>query len=105
MLLLTALLAVSAIAVLYDHNGWDFLRSAGLGEAPGAIVRMGSSFAPLVVVSVTMMILVVEGGTMVADTFRRQLQERAREQGRAEGREQGREEGRVQGCPAAGRRA
>ena len=97
MLLLAALLAVSAIAVLYDHHGWDFLRSTGLGEAPGAMVRMGSSFAPLVVVSVTVMILVVEGGTMVADTFRRQLQERAREQGRAEGREQGREEGRIQG--------
>ena len=97
MLLLAALLAVSAIAVLYDHHGWDFLRSTGLGEAPGAMVRMGSSFAPLVVVSVTVMILVVEGGTMVADTFRRQLQERAREQGRAEGREQGREEGHEQG--------
>ena len=95
MLLLTALLVVSAIAVLYDHHGWDFLRSTGLGEAPGAVVRMGSSFAPLVVVSVTVMILVVEGGTMVADAFRKQLQERAHQRGHEEGLVRGREEERA----------
>ena len=84
MLLLAVLLGISVSAVLYDHNGWDFLGSTALGAAPAGIVRMGASLAPLVVVSVTLMVLVVEGGTMVADAFRKQLQERARQRGREE---------------------
>ena len=96
MLLLAVLVAVSVMAVLYDHNGWDFLRNTGLDGAPSGIVKTGGSLAPLVVVSVTLMILVVEGGTMVADTFRRQLQERARRRGHEEGLVRGREEGRYE---------
>ena len=88
MLLLAILLGISVSAVLYDHNGWDFLGGTALGAAPAGIVRMGGLLAPLLVVSVTLMVLVVEGGTMVADTFRRQLQERARQRGREEGREE-----------------
>lgn len=88
MLLLAVLVAVSVVAVLYDHNGWDFLGNTGLDGASSGIVKTGGSLAPLVVVSVTLMILVVEGGTMVADTFRRQLQERARRRGHEEGREE-----------------
>lgn len=88
MLLLAVLLGISVSAVLYDHNGWDFLGSTALGAAPAGIVRMGASLAPLVVVSVTLMVLVVEGGTMVADAFRKQLQERARQRGREEGRDE-----------------
>ncbi|MYE32944.1 MAG: hypothetical protein F4X80_09910 [Chloroflexi bacterium] len=87
MLLLAVLLGISVSAVLYDHNGWDFLGSTALGAAPAGIVRMGSSLAPLVVVSVTLMVLVVEGGTMVADAFREQLQKR-RQRERVRGREE-----------------
>ena len=104
MLLLAMLLALSVIAVLYDHNGWDFLGGTVLGRAPAGIVRTGGSLAPLVVVSVALMILVVEGGTMVADAFRQQLQERRerrrqreREEGREEGLARGREEGLAEG--------
>ena len=79
------------MAVLYDHNGWDFLRNTGLDGAPSGIVKTGGSLAPLVVVSVTLMILVVEGGTMVADTFRQQLQERERRRVREEERARWRE--------------
>ena len=86
MLLLAVLLGISVSAVLYDHNGWDFLGSTALGAAPAGIVRMGGALAPLVVVSVTLMVLVVEGGTMVADAFRKQLQERAHRRGREEER-------------------
>lgn len=86
MLLLAILLGISVSAVLYDHNGWDFLGGTAIGAAPAGIVRMGASLAPLVVVSVTLMVLVVEGGTMVADAFRKQLQERARLRGREEER-------------------
>ncbi len=89
MLLLAVLLGVSLFAVLYDQNGWTFLDGIGLGGVPSGLVRMGGSLAPLVFVSVTLMILVSEGGTMVADAFREQLQkrrERARERGRAEER-------------------
>ena len=85
MLLLAVLLGMSLFAVVYDQNGWAFLEGTGLGEVPSGTVRMGGSLAPLVVLSVTLMVLVIEGGTMVADAFRRQLQERARERGRAEG--------------------
>ncbi|MDE2695342.1 MAG: hypothetical protein OXH97_02335 [Chloroflexota bacterium] len=95
MLLLAVLLGISVSAVLYDHNGWDFLGSTALGAAPAGIVRMGSSLAPLVVVSVTLMVLVVEGGTMVADAFRKQLQERARQRGREEGLAEGQEKERA----------
>ena len=90
MLLLAVFLGISAFAVLYDQNGWTFLEGIGLGGVPSGLVRMGGSLAPLVFVSVTLMILVIEGGTMVADAFRRQLRERARERGREEGREEGR---------------
>ena len=100
MLLLAVLLGISVSAVLYDHNGWDFLGSTALGAAPAGIVRMGASLAPLVVVSVTVMILVVEGGTMVADAFRKQLQERARQRGREEGLAEGREAGLAEGRQA-----
>lgn len=96
MLLLAVLLGISVSAVLYDHNGWDFLGGSALGAAPAGIVKMGASLAPLVVVSVTVMILVVEGGTMVADAFREQLKkrrERARQRGREEGLAEGREAG------------
>ncbi len=85
MLLLAVFLGISAFAVLYDQNGWTFLEGIGLGGVPSGLVRMGGSLAPLVFVSVTLMILVIEGGTMVADAFRRQLRERARERGREEG--------------------
>lgn len=88
MLLLAVLLSVSLFAVLYDQNGWTFLEGIGLGGVPSGLVRMGGSLAPLVFVSVTLMILVSEGGTMVADAFREQLEkrrERARERGREEG--------------------
>ena len=88
MLLLAVLLGVSLFAVLYDQNGWTFLEGIGLGGVPSGLVRMGGSLAPLVFVSVTLMVLVSEGGTMVADAFREQLQkrrERARERGREEG--------------------
>ena len=100
MLLLAVLLGISVSAVLYDHNGWDFLGSTVLGAAPAGIVRMGASLAPLVVVSVTLMVLMVEGGTMVADAFRKQLQESARQRGREEGLVEGREEGLVEGREA-----
>jgi hypothetical protein len=89
MLLLAVLLGVSLFAVLYEQSGWTFLEGTVLAGAPSGLVRMGGAFAPLVVVSVTLMILVVEGGTMVADAFRKQLRERARERGREEGREEG----------------
>ncbi|MXW35945.1 MAG: hypothetical protein F4X26_05500 [Chloroflexi bacterium] len=95
MLLLAILLGISVSAVLYDHNGWDFLGGTALGAAPAGIVRMGGLLAPLLVVSVTLMVLVVEGGTMVADVFRRQLQERARQRGREEGLAEGREKERA----------
>ena len=97
MLLLAVLLGISVSAVLYDHNGWDFLGSTALGAAPAGIVRIGASLAPLVVVSITVMVLVVEGGTMVADAFRKQLQERARQRGREEGMAEGREKGLAEG--------
>lgn len=97
MLLLAVLLGISVSAVLYDHNGWDFLGSTALGAAPAGIVRMGASLAPLVVVSITLMVLVVEGGTMVADAFRKQLQERARQRGREEGLAEGRKAGLAEG--------
>ena len=97
MLLLAVLLGISVSAVLYDHNGWDFLGSTVLGAAPAGIVRMGASLAPLVVVSVTLMVLMVEGGTMVADAFRKQLQESARQRGREEGLVEGREAGLAEG--------
>ena len=89
MLLLAVFLGISAFAVLYDQNGWTFLEGIGLGGVPSGLVRMGGSLAPLVFVSVTLMVLVSEGGTMVADAFREQLQkrrERARERGREEER-------------------
>lgn len=86
MFLLAVLLGISVSAVLYDHNGWDFLGGTALGAAPAGIVQMGGSLAPLVVVSVTAMVLVVEGGTMVADAFRERLHERARRRGRDEER-------------------
>ena len=89
MLLLAVLLGVSLFAVLYDQMGWTFIEGIGLGGVPSALVRMGGLLAPLVFVSVTLMVLVIEGGTMVADVFREQLQkrrERARERGREEER-------------------
>ena len=89
MLLLAVLLGVSLFAVLYDQMGWTFLDEIGLGGVPSGLVRMGGLLAPLVFVSVTLMVLVSEGGTMVADAFREQLQkrrERARERGREEER-------------------
>ena len=97
MLLLAVLLGVSLFAVLYEQSGWTLLGGTVLAGAPSGLVRMGGSLAPLVVLSVTLMVLVVEGGTMVADAFRKQLRERARERGREEGREEGLEEGRAEG--------
>lgn len=68
MLVLTLLLVVSGLAVLYDQNGWN-LPLDELGGFPNGIVKAGGSFAPLVIVSITLMVVAVEGGAMVSEAF------------------------------------
>lgn len=69
MVVLAGLIVVSVIAILYEQNGWTWPLPDSLHGAPSGTVAVGKSLAPLVIVSVATMVLTVEGGTMVADTF------------------------------------
>ena len=93
LLLLGVLLTISVVAVLYHLNGWDVPGDTPLDGAPSGIVKAGGLLAPLAILSVTLMVLVVEGGKMVADAFRERLHQTERRRGREEGLEAGREEG------------
>ena len=95
LLLLGVLLTISVVAVLYHLNGWDVPGDTPLDGAPSGIVKAGGLLAPLAILSVTLMVLVVEGGKMVADAFRERLHQTERRRGREEGREAGREEERA----------
>ena len=83
MLLLTILLAVSAGVVLYDLNGWH-LPGDALDGAPAGIVSAVGALAPFVILSITVMVLVVEGGSMVSEAFLKRRYEAGREAERAE---------------------
>ena len=61
LLLLGVLLTISVVAVLYHLNGWDVPGDTPLDGAPSGIVRAGGLLAPLAILSVTLMVLVVEG--------------------------------------------
>ena len=68
MVVLSLLLAAGGFAVLYDQNEGSWLPGA-LGGAPSGIVTAGGTFAPLVVVSITLMIVMVEGGAMISEAY------------------------------------
>ena len=82
-LLLTVLLAISVGAVLYDLNGWH-LPGDALNGAPSGMVTAAAALAPLVVVSITLMVLLVEGGSMVSEAFLKRRYQAGREDERAE---------------------
>ena len=83
MLVLAILLAGSGLAVLYDLNGWH-LPGEKLDGAPSGIVSVGGALAPLIIVSITAMVLIVEGGSMVSEAFLKRRYQRGVEKGRDE---------------------
>ena len=68
MAVLAVLLTIGVVAVLYDQNGWHFPGDA-LDGAPSGIVTAANRLAPLVIVSITAMVILVEGGAMVSEAF------------------------------------
>ena len=56
----------------------------GLDDVPSGMVRAGGSFAPLVFVSITGTVVLVEGKTMVSEAFRKARLKRGREEADAE---------------------
>ena len=67
MLVLAGLLLASVAAVLWNQNNWHL--PGELDGVPAGIVTAGGALAPLVIVSITLMVVVVEGGSMVAEQF------------------------------------
>ena len=82
MLVLTVLLLVSVAAVLWNQNNWHL--PGELDGVPAGIVSAGGALAPLVIVSVTLMVVMVEGGSMVAEAFLKRRYQRGVEKGRDE---------------------